>query len=59
MTLEKLSEAHTLEISEEQAKDTKSSGSANAVLSQLPEIPQRKMCFNCGWAQDSKVGCPA
>ena len=52
-----LDEARGLEISEKQAKDIETSGSANAVLSRPPETPQEKMCFNCGegWPHDSKA----
>ena len=62
MTLQALlDEARALEVSEKQAVDIESSGSANAVFPQKSKMPEKKsICFNCGesWPHDSG-GCPA
>ena len=56
-----LDEARALEVSEKQAVDIESSGSATAVLPQKSKTPEKKrICFNCGesWPHDSG-GSPA
>ena len=64
MTLQALLDEATcraLEVSEKQAVDIESSGSANAVFPQKSKTPEKKsICFNCGesWPHDSG-GCPA
>ena len=61
MTLQALlDEARALEVSEKQAVDIESSGSANAVLPLKSKTPEKKsICFNCGesWPHVSG-GCP-
>ena len=63
MTLEALlAEARALEVSEQQATDIESPGSANAVFPQKSKTPDKAArCFNCGgsWPHDAKAGCPA
>ena len=63
MTLEALlAEARELKISEQQATDIESPGTANAVLPQYSETPDKTApCCNCGesWPHDAKVECPA
>ena len=54
MTLKALlADARALEVSEQQATDIESPGSANA--------DKKDCCFNCGesWPHDAKAGCPA
>ena len=61
MTLEALL-AEALEVSEQQATDIESPGSANAVFLQKSQTPDKKACcFNCGesWPHDAKAGCLA
>ena len=57
-----LAEARALEISEQQATDIESPGTANVVLPPKSETPDKTArCFNCGgsWPHDAKAGCPA
>ena len=61
MTLEALlAEARALEISEQQATEIESPGTANAVLPPKAETPDKTACcFNCGgsWPHDAKAAC--
>lgn len=63
VTLEALlAKARALEVSEQQATDIESPGSANAVFPQKSKTPDKTArCFNCGgsWPHDAKAGCPA
>ena len=63
MTLKALlAEARALEVSEQQATDRESPGSANAVLPpKSATLDKTARCFNCGesWPHDAKAGCPA
>ena len=57
-----MAEARALEISEQQATDIESPGTANALLPPKSETPDKTAsCFNCGgsWPHDVKAGCPA
>ena len=60
--LRRKAEARALEVSEQQATNIESPGSANAVLIKKSETPDKTArCFNCGesWLHNANAGCPA